>query len=1494
MIISLKHKTIKKVLKIALWTFAVLLVLASALVFSLRFKSVQTYVAKRAARYLSKELNTRIEIESLYLKPFKSLVLEKLYVQDLEKDTLLYAPRFTVDLNLLSIKQRIISVNTVRLDGGVFHLKEYKDNKTNLQFILNYFDKGKPVPKDETSKKPYTVSIDKIELNKIAFKYVSDNRDTTVRGVNFDDVYLSELSSTILGLDVKNHLFKADVRGMSFKEKSGLHVKHLSTDATIDTNRMEYKNLLLETNRSVVKDYVLMKYNSFADFSNFVNKVYIAGNLKKSSVHSKDISFFTDAIDQMNSSFLLSGSVSGYVRDFKARKFSIITGKASQIQGDFHVKGLPAIDKTVFDLNIGQLVSNKKDVEYIVNHITAGNLELPQMLSRLGTIYYKGRFKGFYTDFNVKGTFKTSLGQLTPDVNLNLKNTYSYSGTVRAQDFDLGRFLDVNTLGRTTLTARVNGSGISLGNLKEDIYANAAYFDLKGYRYSNVIVDGQLVNTLFNGHIGIQDPNVKLAFDGSVNMDSKRPRFDFQASVKKANLHKLHLTKDTLQIDADLASTISGTDINNIQGRLDLKHFRMTSPDTSLVVNAVSLLASGSGVNRVLSVQSDILDANLKGQYDLNTIPSYFKTLAKNYIPSLKARIVRPGAQDFSLYINIKDFEPLRLLLVPQLRIPQGAIFYGRFNSADSIATLNGSSPLIHYGKLKFNNVIIDESTGRQTLDLFLTADRIDITDSLYIKNINIANILRNDSLSLNVKLSDKDATNQLDLNGLIEFGTDTLARLSLLPSDIVINNEVWRIPEKVQLRFDNGHVIVRDFELSRNNQILSINGMVSGNPKDRLEVDFKNFQLATFNSLTRAAGVNMSGVLNGNVSLFSITQKPKIEAALRADSVIMNNTRVGNLQMAADFDNKTKLINVEAALLKDGKETLNLAGTYNADAANNTLDLNLHMDDNELIVFEPAVRSLVSDLSGKVSADLNISGNVLDPSINGIVSFKNAGLTVNYLKTHYTLSNEVSIHNSIVQIDALELKDINGNRGIARGSVNLTNPVNPYIDVVVRADNFMALNTTLKDNPDYYGTAFATGSFVFKGYTDDMKIYIKAHADEGTVFNLPLNSSERTGENDYIEFVSKDSIFQHKHVSFLKGIQMDFDLTVDEKTQMNIITDLGILNGRGNAALNLKINGQGDFQMFGDYQLSSGKFQFTAQDFINKIFDLNEGGSVRWTGDPGDAQINIRAVYALRTDLRPLYLASGRAPQEGRVLSEAVMNLSGNLTQPEIAFDINFPNDTYLKDEFQSYFSDVNNKNTQALSLIVRRSFAPNTGLVNIEAVNSTLVSAGTELFFNQLNNILTQALNLNFVDINVRSLNEASASLRLWNDRLILSGGFTDRRSQLNDFNIVGNSIARDLEMQYLIRKDGSLTARLSNRLNNRNFLNPDQEYISAFGLVYRKEFETFGEFFKSMLRFKQKEESGQHRRIYTAPGAMGTPRTIRVVKKDTSSVKAQPAAK
>src|SRR5581483_1703778 len=123
---------------------------------------------------------------------------------------------------------------------------------------------------------------------------------------------------------------------------------------------------------------------------------------------------------------------------------------------------------------------------------------------------------------------------------------------------------------------------------------------------------------------------------------------------------------------------------------------------------------------------------------------------------------------------------------VPNIKVPDRGTFIGQFDSEKKTAELNGLVKTIQIGSTVFHDLIIDENTTDEYLGLNVSLSKINFTDSLFVKNIDITNFLKKDSLNFNVKLADKDATNQLDLYGLVRFAQDTTARLEVLPSDVI------------------------------------------------------------------------------------------------------------------------------------------------------------------------------------------------------------------------------------------------------------------------------------------------------------------------------------------------------------------------------------------------------------------------------------------------------------------------------------------------------------------------------------------------------------------------------------------------------------------------------------------------------------------------------------------------------------------------------------
>ena len=1448
-----------------------LLLLFSITLLLLQYKPVQTWAAKKAAGYLSDKLKTKVDIQSLYIQPFTSVVLEGFYALDKQNDTLVSAPKLTVHLNgfsiFSSIRNRDIDFSLLQLDNGSVYLKKQKDSSTNLKFIIDYF---KSTDTTKSTGKPWTLKFEKIAINNFHFRYKNKLKDTLMKEVNFDDLDVKNFSVVITDPDLKNHLFKGNITNLTLHEKSGLYIKKFNALATVDTNQILAQHLFILTDRSNIKDYFRMKFKSFDDFNHIEDKVYMDGDFKSSQISSHDIGYFTSGLEHIKFDLGIDGRIKGFVNNLKAKDLLITGGKATYIKGDFNLKGLPNWDNTFLELNFDQVATNKSDLDYLYSNFSGThNGHVPDILSKFRNINFTGRFTGFHNDFVSYGSFKTKLGRFDPDINLkiNKAGTPSYSGKINTYGFDLGSLLDEKMLGRVSLAATIKGSGSNLKNLAEKMTARASAVEFKGYTYKNVSVDGTFMNKVVNAKVTIDDKNIKLNINGSMNLNPALPVYSFAANVRNAQLRNLKLLDDTITFSTTVNTSFYGNNLNNLTGKISLSQTRLIDPRNDYSVDTLQLAATGLGNARSISLKSDMADGYIKGNFDVPTLPAYFKTIAKKYIPSLKINNVTPRPQDFAFNLTLKNLNPLIAIFMPSLKVPDQGTFIGQFNSANKTATLNAYIKTIQYNKIVFHDFIIDENTTDNYLGLNLSLSKVDLTDSLFIKNINVSNFIRKDSLNFNIKLADKNAVNQLDLYGLVNFARDTTARLQLLPSLVILENQQWRIPEKVRIKFLNGKTQVSGLELANGPQIVRIDGLISDNPADKLKLSFEKFSMSTFDQLTKTGGILLKGSLNGDVEFTSILKSPGIESQLGIDSLKLNKTLVGNVKIVSALDAGRSHANVKVDINNHGLETMSIAGIYRIGRNEpNNLDFDVKMNHTEAIIFEPFIKNLVSDITGTISANLKLTGALSKPQLNGNIILANTGVTVNYLKTPYTVTDTVTVANSVININDMILKDSKGGTGNVVGKIDLSNLSDPDIEAVVTATNLMALNTNFKDNHLYYGTAFATGRFSFSGPVDNMLIDIKARTTAGTVFNIPLNTSSTVGDYDFIRFVSHhDTAKMVAQPKAFNGVTLNFDLTVDEKTTVKIFTDYGVLEGSGQAKnLKLNINSLGDFEMFGDFLITSGKFEFTAKNFISKNFVVNQGGTIRWTGNPSNATINLSAIYEVRTDISPLYAAAGSTSPKGKSLElvHAELILTNTLLHPTIDFDFSFPLDPSIKEDLSTYLSDNNNRSQQALSIIVRREFTngANNNLTN--QVVSTAGEAVSEFAFNKLNSLISQSNIKNF-DLNIRSFNDFSASFRV-KERFVLTGSLFNTTSGTSDlfqknasfFNPNYNQLTRDFDAQYLIRKDGNLTIRYSYRVLNSTTLSTlsDQfaiQYVNGLGLVYQRDFDTFGEFIRNLFR-------------------------------------------
>ncbi|MBC7777274.1 MAG: hypothetical protein H7246_17710, partial [Phycisphaerae bacterium] len=153
--------------------FGIVIVLV-ALYFVLQLPSVQNWLVRKTTNYLSTELGTRVELKRVDIEFFDNVVLEGLYIEDLNGDTLLIAQKFSAGLsgNFFSILWNRLEFNEVSLTHARVHLRKMADQRRgNLNELLYRIgDLFGAVP-SKTKKKstPFSIKIQNLNLLDVSF-----------------------------------------------------------------------------------------------------------------------------------------------------------------------------------------------------------------------------------------------------------------------------------------------------------------------------------------------------------------------------------------------------------------------------------------------------------------------------------------------------------------------------------------------------------------------------------------------------------------------------------------------------------------------------------------------------------------------------------------------------------------------------------------------------------------------------------------------------------------------------------------------------------------------------------------------------------------------------------------------------------------------------------------------------------------------------------------------------------------------------------------------------------------------------------------------------------------------------------------------------------------------------------------------------------------------------------------------------------------------------
>ena len=1424
-----------------------------------RLPSVQTWAAKKVANYLSSELKANIQVKGIDIDLFKTIVLEEFLIEDQHQDTLLFVEALKVDIAEILIKENKFSVNKIKLVQPIFHLRKYKNEKfNNMHFLLEYFSSEKDtITKVKT---PLNLVADKIIIESADFIYHNENLPEGDKDViNYDNVHVKNFNAEINNFNIKNGDIRAQIKNLSLKEKSGFVINKFRANVKFTKTEIEAANLYILTPHSSIHDYYSMRFDSLADMSDYIHKVRMYADFEQSVVSFKDIKYFASAIKNYTQRFLINGYVYGPVSHLQSKNIKINTGKNTKVNGAISVKGLPEIETTIFNAKLEKLKTNYEDLVNLMYGLDLDSVatSLPVFLSNLGNVDYSGYYKGTVFDFDANGNVITDIGNVINDIHMNIESDKipSYNGNIETIGFDLGKLFSEKMLGTTSLNLVVDGEGFNIKDLNVNIGTNIKNIHINGYNYTNLEANGIVDKKLFNGSFKANDPNAKFDFEGSIDFNNlKQPEFNFESSISRLHLRELKWIKDTINISTNVNVNFIGANIDNVIGSIYFDNTEIQNGTDSFTFKNIDIESKFIPKGKKLSLNSEIVEASIEGEYKLSTIQSAVKSLIKIYLPNANlGKIYNYEDQDFNFHVFVKDANPITELLYPKLNISQSADIRGYLNTSTNTIRLNGQLDYIKYDVLKFENLMIDGENDKNIFDFNIAADRAYISDSINIDNIAISNSIKDDSIKFNVKLAELTNPNQIDLNGLISF-KENKTKIAVLPSVVIIDYQAWELKDSFNIDFINDNrILVNNFELRNNDQLVQVAGYISDQNNEELSIDIQNVNLKSFNQLFKKYDIEVLGTLNSRTKFASLLSEPLAISDININNLIYNSDTIGNLLFSNTWDPKSQIINLAGSIFNERLKTLEIVGTINTSKTKNNLNIDVLMNETELIVIEPFVKSYVSNISGTASADLKVRGSFSKPEINGYLTLKNAGLRVNYLNAYLKVSDQIRLSENKIFLNNLQVKDPEGNKGSINGSITHTYFDKFNLDVRLQANNLLCLNTTEKDNELYYGKAYSTGAFSFRGPIEDIKIDITAKTETGTKFYIPLSDESSVMKQNFVRFVQKDSTVDAQDYKVnLSGISMNMNLQVDDQSEVQLIMDKStgeIIKGRGNANLKLTINTIGNFEMYGNYEISEGEYNFTLQNLISKKFKVEKGGTIRWNGDPLKAKIDLSAIYETRPQIQPLILSANSTDTNSytstqRVKAHCVLNLKNDLMSPDISFGLRFPEDENLSSKVGGYLANQDNLSNQVASLLVFGRFA-NTGATNYIPTTGFLAS--------QLSSLVSTK---NF-DLNLE--NGVGGSLRLFNDRITIDGNINTNNNSTTNTNTQqanASAITGDVNIEYKISKDGRFRAKgfQRNDINSDLLKRGNSQVEQGVGLFYRIEFDTFSELYQKIFKKKQ----------------------------------------
>jgi len=1425
--------------------------------------AIQTSLGSYATGKINEAYGTDIEIEKAGLQFNGDVELKSILIKDHFE-----APMISVSKLNTSVLSFVKMINNELVFGDIdlynlfFHIKTYKgESDTNLDIFVDKFDKQNPPEKAGL----FMLSSSSLNIKNSVFRLTDENKDSPIV-LDFTDLTVLATDFLISGVDID-----ANFKRLSFIDSRGIALRNIETVFSYTPTQMSFSDLGIETESSLISGNLQFDYQR-EDLNSFSEKVFISGFFKNSSLDLGEFNLLYDEFG-VNQKVQLNTAFSGTLKDLQFEQFNLKTNSNTSIIGEFHINELfeSSSDSFLLDGQFDEISSSYEELTALLPRVLGNTI--PSAFNALGRFNLSGRTKITNESVQAVMDISTEIGSLFIDLNLNeieVIDNASYEGQIRFTDFDLGRAIGEPAIGLVTSSLRVVGSGFRKESISCNINGGVSSFLFQDYSYSDLQVSGVVTDKVFNGQLDAADPNLKLNFSGLVDFSNNENIYDFSAIIDYANLNALKLVRrdQTSVLTGQMAVDMKGTSIDDVYGVLSFKDALYVNQNDSYEFKDFEITSTfDSNKSRTIQVNSpEIVNGSLKGEFRIHELPKLMRNSIGDIYTKFNSFEV---LENQYLNFNFKIYNKIVELFYPDLQLGPNTSVKGRVESDPKNFKLTFKSPAIKTNDFFANKIKVQLINDNPLFNSYVEVDSL-ATAYYKVSEFSLINVTLNDTLYIKSEFKGGEKSkDSFDLNLYYSIDEFNKSVVGVKKSTVIFKNTPWRInnsqdsQNKISFDRDFKEVMVDNLNMTYADEEILFNALIQDSDDKNIDLDFKNVDLAKVTPLIK--NLKLEGRLNGSLNISQLKSVYLPKTSLTVDNLEVNDFNLGSFKAAIQGNQSLTNYDVNISLKEDANESLSVVGTLDVSGDNSNLDLDISFNDFILDPLNPFGADVITNIRGGISGFANVSGQLEKPQIEGRLVLNKGGLAIPYLNVGYDFeeATAISLKNQSFIFDKALMSDIDyQSNAYLNGSISHNNFSNWSLDLTIDSDRFLVLNTIEQDESLYYGTAFIDGDIDISGPTDQLFIEANVGTSEGTIFKIPLNDSEILSESSYVSFISPDqkttkTTARDFELDDVKGLEMEFNMDINDNAEIEIVIDKqtgSSIIGRGNGSMLAQINTKGKFQMFGDFIVLSGIYNFSFGRIIQKKFKVVKDGTLAWDGSPLNADINIKALYE-GINVNPSTLLDN--PINQSIPTEVEVHLTGKLENPDLNFDIRFPSvNSTLNSELADRLRDKDRKEFQALSLLATGAFRSELTLDSQDAfglVSDGVTSMLNDLFADDENKVqlgIDLDLGKTTPEYETDSRLGVTVSTKI-SDNVLINGKVGVPVGGVSETTVAG-----DFEVEILLNEDRTLSLKFFNRENSIQNFGEQIGYTQGLGLSYNIEFDNLKELLEALFKKQSKK--------------------------------------